>query len=342
MIKVLIVDDSQTETQILKNIIESERNMQVIAYARNGKEAVKLNAQLKPDLITMDIQMPIMNGIQAIQEIMSQNPVPIVVISSKLDAEMKIAFEALEKGALYVLDKPVNILSNFEQTRKYLVSTLLSMAEIKVIKHRMLRKNLTAKANIKTTCLYEMIAVGASVGGPQALKLILSGIPKDFPIPIVVVQHMTPGFMNGFVKWLNNNVPLNVTEATHNQPLEKGSIYFAPDNHHIEIERENGKLIAKLITSPPVSGFCPSITVLLQSVAKSCGKNAIGVLLTGMGSDGANGMLALKQAGGHTLIQDPNSAVVFGMARVAQSLGAVDKVIDVNCMADYLINLNKG
>lgn len=348
MIKILIVDDSPTETAILKHILEENTDLQVIGCAKNGAEAVRLIPLLKPDLVTMDIQMPVMDGFEATRLILAQHPLPIVVISSQLhDESMNITFRALNAGALSVLAKPFDITSaNFEQERRRIVETVRSMSEVKVIKRRILgHKSPPTKLSPFEEKLGkpEIIVIGASIGGTQALNYILSKLPANFPVPIVIVQHMMPGFIGGFAKWLNENTLLHAESATHHQLLKKGSVYFAPDFYHLEIQRNhNNQLMCKLVTTPPVSGFCPSITVLFQSVAKVCGKHAVGVLLTGMGSDGAEGLLTIKKAGGHTFIQDQKSSIVFGMAAVAQALGAVDKVVTLNQIADYLIKITSS
>lgn len=186
---------------------------------------------------------------------------------------------------------------------------------------------------------YELIAIGASVGGPMALKTILSHLAADFPIPIVIVQHMSNGFIRGFVQWLEKNVSLNVKIPTEHELLQKGTVYVAPDQTHLQIERVHERLACKLVKGDSSTGFCPSITTLLKSVAEVSGRRAIGVLLTGMSDDGAEGLLALKKAHGLTLIQDSGSAVVFGMGAVAQSLNAVDEVIELDSMASYLTNI---
>lgn len=349
MLKVLIVDDSPTESALLRSIFEVESDMHVVGSAINGEEALKMIPNLKPDIITMDILMPVMNGLEATRLIMSQYPTPIVIISSAFHDESVSAFEALEAGALAVLDKPLNSdEKSFEKERLRIVDTVRSMAEIHVIKRRFLTTNNTKKKSSQKTeipdnrqVVYEIIAIGSSVGGPQALKKILSALPKDFPLPIVIVQHMTRGFINGFANWLNNNTDLVIKNAEDHEVLKAGTVYFAPDVYHLEVIRDQGRLMTKLVSAPPVSGFRPSATVLLQSVANVCGRNAIGIILTGMGSDGAQGLLELKKVKGHTLIQDPQSAVVFGMAGVAESIGAVDKVIELDCMADYLISITR-
>lgn len=342
MIKILIVDDSETETALLKGIFESDNTIKVIGCAKNGEEALRLVPLLKPDLITMDIQMPIMNGFEATRLIMSKYPTPIVVISSQLNNEtLQPTFNALEAGALMVIDKPYNVLSpDFEHTRRRMIDIVHSMAEIKCITRRVFNKKEVIQQPRLTKIIHEklpfsLIAIGSSIGGPQALKTIFSALPKDFPVPILVVQHMTPGFIEGFTKWIAEDVKLKVKLAENYEPLQKGTIYFAPDNYHLTVKTVDEKLIALLIKGKPIAGFCPSITMLLGSVALACGNQGMGVLLTGMGSDGAEGMLNLKKAGGHTIIQDEKSALVFGMAGVAYSMKAVDKIVELSEMAEY-------
>jgi two-component system chemotaxis response regulator CheB len=292
----------------------------------------------------MDIQMPIMDGVEATRLIMAQYGTPIVVISSKLnDSVLKPTFQALEAGALAVIDKPVyNSSTDFEMQSQRLIDIVRSMAVIKPIKRRFNFKRPAKelsdhrpKKTIQTN--YALIAIGVSIGGPQALKTIFAKLPKDFPLPIVVVQHMTPGFINGFVHWLNAEIALPVQLAHDFEVLNKGTFYFAPDHCHLHLEEQEGKFISRLVKGQEVAGFCPSITTLFKSVATSCGKQSIGVLLTGMGYDGAEGMLAIRQAGGHTVIQDEKSAVVFGMANIAQEMQAVDEVVELDKMADYFI-----
>ncbi len=347
MIRILIVDDSDTETALIKHIIEPESDMIVVGNARNGREGVELAAQLKPDLITMDIEMPIMNGLEATRIIVEQNPTPIVVISSTVsDESVKATFHILEAGALTALAKPSNILAaSFEETRQRIVDTLRSMATIKVVKRGF--PTIQVPQPSKITFIksqfrnYELVAVGTSVGGPLALKTIFSKLPPNFPLPIIVVQHMSFGFISGFTKWLNESTALPVKDATNLQELEKGSIYVAPDGVHLEIDRVQDKLISRLVSGDQVSGFCPSITVMLKSVARICGANAIGILLTGMGNDGAQGLMELKNAHGHTLIQDPESSVVFGIAAVAKAMGAVDRELKLDEFANYLIEITE-
>lgn len=346
MIKLLIVDDSPTELTLLKHIFSESSDIEIVGTAKNGKEAIELAATLEPDLITMDILMPVMDGYEAIRHIMRHNPVPIVVISSKFNKNsISGSYEALDAGALSVLEKPQNINSpDFNMIKKRMIDTVRSMAEIKVIRRRFFsehkHQNLTisTELNLKNK-KFDIVAIGTSVGGPHALKMILKKLPADYRVPIVVVQHMIPGYVEGFTQWLNANTALTIKSAEDQEILKSGTVYFAPDKHHLTVKLINGKLIAKLVSGDPVAGFCPSATVLFQSIAKTCGDKAIGVLLTGMGSDGADGLLELKKSHSHTIIQDEKSAVVFGMAGVAQSIGAVDLVVELDQIAAYLIDI---
>jgi two-component system chemotaxis response regulator CheB len=344
MINILIADDSPTDAAILKSLFANERNMHVVGWARDGLEAIEMTEKYRPDLVTMDIKMPKMDGYQAIDIIMTKTPTPIVVISSLVgegysDVDSEATVKALEAGALTVLAKPVNIQSPlFEITRRHMIDTIASMAEIKVITKRRIGKGvLPQKLNPVKYGDFELVVLGSSVGGPQVLKQILSHLPSNFPVPIVVVQHMSPGFIPGFTKWLNSYVDLKVKLAENGEVLLPGVVYFAPDQTHFEVSKKNNLLTAALVKGEPISGFCPSITMLMKSVVKYSGVRAVSGLLTGMGSDGAEGMLSLKQHGSHTFIQDEESCVVFGMANVAQSIGAVDRIVKLDKIAEYLI-----
>lgn len=347
MIKLLIVDDSETEIQLLKHIFSFNKEISIVGIAKNGKECIHLVNTLKPDIITMDIQMPIMDGLEATKIIMSTHPTPIIVISSYLQSkEIDLTFRALEAGALSVLPKPTHISSpQFDTEMQTIISTVKNLSEIKVIKRRFPTKSGLSKHTSPSlipsipSANYEIIAIGSSVGGPQALKAILSKLPFNFPIPIIIVQHMTPGFIDGFVSWLNTNISLNAMVASNYQILTGGNVYFAPDHCHLQISRIDNTLMTHLHQSQPISGFCPSVTALFDSVARISKANAVGVLLTGMGTDGAEGLLAMRKAKSHTITQDKESAVVFGMAGVAAEMGAVDKVVALDQIAEYLLSL---
>lgn len=344
MINILIANDSETEIMLLKHIFQQERDLHVVGCAKNGKEAVELASKLKPNIIIMDINMPIIDGFEATRLIMMTNPTPIVVISSSTkDANINTAFLALESGALSVFDRPMKVDDpGFKLTCTRLITLIRSMAEIKVVKRRFStqleqQKPITQVENESKS--YEIVAIGSSIGGPQALKTILSQLPGDFPVPIVIVQHMTQGFIEGLSEWFDLHCTLTIKCATDQEILQAGTVYFAPDRYHLKIQRVDNNLIAHLDKGDPVSGFYPSITELFNSIAQTCGSNAVAILLTGMGSDGASGLYEIKAQSGHTIIQDPDSCVVFGMASVAQSLGAVDRVLKLSGIANYLVKI---
>lgn len=348
MIRILVCEDSQVVALLLKAIFEREPDFEVIGHAINGRMCVQMAQQLKPDLITMDIRMPMMDGFEATRLIMESKPIPIVVVSSSVnDEELKITFRAIEEGALSVIEKPCGINQpGFEAARRELVETVRAMASVKLIRRIPLRKPRAAEAfQLDTTTpyagTYELIALGCSTGGPLALRQILSALPVDFPVPIVITQHIVKGFIGGLISWLGGHTLLQVKEAQQGESLRAGTVYFAPDNYHLLITRNRNGLAAQLNQDLPVSGFRPSATPLLKSVAQTCASNAIGTLLTGMGCDGAEGLLALRQAGGHTIAQDAESAVVFGMPGAAIALDAVDEIVKLDRIAAYLAHLTR-
>lgn len=342
-LKILIVDDSQTDAAILKHLFTSESDMQVVGHAINGLDALQKIDALKPDIVTMDLLMPVMDGFTAIEKIMTTKPIPIVVISSVLDdTSIDASFRAIEAGALYVLDKPRDITSNeFITTKQFFLDIIRTMSEVNVVKKRPYLLNTTKQIPpvIRPFKDFDLLAIGASAGGPQAITKILSAIDKNFPIPIVVTQHMSAGFIMGFANWLNNKTQLTVKVVENNELLLSGFVYIAPDNLHFKIVRTDNKYAALLDSSPLVSGFRPSINVMIESVANATNGCAIGLLLSGMGEDGAKGLLALHKLHGHTIIQDAASSVVFGIASVAQNINAVDIVLELDKIAPYLNQL---
>ncbi len=331
MIRILIVDDSEVSVRILEVIFDTQEEIQVVGIASDGREAVRLNTELKPDLITMDINMPVMDGFEATRIIMSTNPTPIVIITSYLqENESGITFKALEEGALAVLDKPSDICQpDFENKCAEIIETIQAMVEVKLVRrtHRNRRKNFSKANASNPESGYKIIALVCSTGGPQTLVKIISTIPISITIPIVIVQHISPGFIPGLVNWLRGQTLLEIKLAEHNEILKAGCIYFAPDNFHLEITELHGELFSRLTKSAPVNRFRPSGTVLLKSLSKSCGNKTIAGILTGMGRDGAKGMEMLHKQGAHTFVQDEDSSIVYGMPSAALSLECVDKVI---------------
>ncbi len=343
MIRILIVDDSEVSVLILQAIFDTQDDIEVIGVAKNGREAVQLNTRLKPDLITMDINMPVMDGFEATRIIMSTKPTPIVIISSYIQGnESAMTFQALEEGALAVLNKPSNISQpGYENNCTELVDTIRAMVDVKLVRRTNRKnRNVTLKSNdSKLSNIYKIIGLVSSTGGPQTLTEIISSLPASFPVPIVIVQHISPGFIAGLVNWLRDHTLLEINLAKHNETLKAGCIYFAPDDYHLKVTAINGELVSQLSKSDPVNRFRPSGTILLDSLSQACGSNTIAGILTGMGSDGSVGMDMLHKTGAHTFVQDEESSIVYGMPSAALSLKCVDKVVPLPEIANHIINL---
>lgn len=346
MIRILIAEDSNVVALLLKAIFSKEADMEVIGHARNGREAVEMTQALKPSLVTMDIRMPVLDGFEATREIMSGTVTPIVVISSSVDDdELRTTFRAIEEGALAVIEKPRGVgHPDFELIRSELVNTVRAMAEVKLVRRLPRRQAFpTAAMPVVPDAVafqrFELVALGCSTGGPQALHALLAGLPADFPLPIVVVQHISPGFIGGMATWLADQCPLAVKLAEEGELLQRGTVYLAPDGRHLLVKRVGHDLRVSLDSGAAVNLFRPSATPFLQSVAQVCGNKAIAGVLSGMGADGACGLLEVRHAGGHTFVQDPDSCVVAGMPNSAIAMNAVDKIVGLENLAPYLQQL---
>jgi two-component system chemotaxis response regulator CheB len=325
-LRVLVVEDSAVHRQILTGLLDSDPQIEVVGHAANGSEALAAIEQLRPDIVTLDEKMPVMGGLETARKIMRDCPTPMVMVTSAGGARGRELTEAaLEAGVLAVQDK--RALSVGDATAgKELVRLIKGMAEVRLVRRRRepsLQIDLPLPPRLQPDGPPEIIAIGASTGGPQALRTIVSQLPRDFPLPILVVQHTTAGYAHTFVDWLRAETPLRVEVAEDGRPLAQNGIYVAPTQCHMVVR---GRHLA-LLETPPVSLHRPSATVLFQSVAHAFGSRAIGVLLTGMGDDGAAGLLQMKQAGALTIVQDEESSVVFGMPAEAIRLGAADHVL---------------
>lgn len=344
MIRVLMVEDSLTERVFLKSILESDPDIQVVGVVGNGRDAVKAAAELEPDLITMDIQLPGMNGIDATREIMETHPTRIVIFSRAVDAATEEgAFEALRAGALEVLEKPSGMgVGQLVKLREQLLSTIKLMSVVKVVQRRP-RKSRPAALEVVEPPAVEgsigLVAVGASTGGPAALNTFLGGLSPDFPVPVVVVQHISSGFTTNLAEWLNKQSPLQVQVAHAHQTVEPGNVYLAPEDVHLVFARRN---VLAFDGAAPVSAVRPSATVLFESVAKTYRGEAAGILLTGIGDDGAAGLKAMKDAGAVTFAQDEQTSVVYGMPKAAIALGAAQCVLAIDEMAPALAKTVAG
>jgi len=344
LIRALIVDDSLVVREHLQRLLTREPGVVIVGMAGNGEEAVSLARQTRPDVITMDLNMPLMGGIDATRCIMETMPVPIVVVSSKWNPdEMVTTFEAMSAGALAVLEKPLGEgHPRFEQSAKEFVDTIKMMAGVKVVKRRAKqpigRPLPAAVPRIKRQqeCELNLVAIGASIGGPPALQIILTTLEKPFRLPIVICQHIAPGFLLGLVDWLNGTTGFPVHVAAEGDSLLPGHAYLAPDSFHMGID---GSHRIRLSSSEPECGIRPSVSYLLRSVARVYGAGAVGVLLTGMGRDGAPELKLMKDVGAVTIVQDKKSSVVHGMPGEAINLGAAMYVMEPVAIATMLNTL---
>jgi two-component system, chemotaxis family, protein-glutamate methylesterase/glutaminase len=332
-IRVLVADDSALFRELLSQVVVAEPGFEVVAVAADGNAAAALARSLKPDVITMDLNMPDADGFSGIARIMAETPTPILVLTA--NRAETVGFRALSLGALDILEKP-HATTDLEQYGQLLRSRLRLLTGVKVIRHlRGLREH--RQAPPRAAVRPEIVVVGASLGGPRALAALLRALPADFPVPIAVVQHIADGFTAGLASWLATETHLTVREAREGDRLAGGLVVLAPTGRHLLV----GDGVARLSDAPPVDTFKPSVSPLFASAARAYGPRACGVILTGMGSDGAMGLRAIKDAGGPTLAQDEATSAVFGMPRAAIQLGAVDRVLPLEEIPRALVELTR-
>lgn len=344
-IKVLLVDDSPVALTVLKRMLSSSPDIKVAGTAANGKEALDLIPSLLPDVICTDLHMPVMDGLEFTKEVMSRFPKPILVVSVSVREGSLNVFKLLEAGAVDVFTKPRGGLN--EESRMQ-ASELISKIRILSGVHVFRRPTLTPPLSLKKMAKGErvvaeapvrIVVIGASTGGPQALEAILSRLPAEFPLPIICVQHISDGFLHGLVNWLATMCRMKVRIARPGEFPFPGTIYFPGEGTHLKIDI-GGKFVSS--TEPPLDGHRPSISVTMRSVAHYYGSAAAGVLLTGMGRDGADGMRIIAQAGGVTIVQDEASSVVYGMPKQAIELGAASCIVPLDEIADTLMSVVNG
>ncbi len=342
-IRVLVVEDSVVIGEFLHHILTSDPDIRVIGTVRNGKEALEAVRNLRPDVVTMDISMPEMDGYEATRRIMETNPTPIVIVSVSVDPkELATTFRALKAGALAAAQKPMGIgHPDHDETARALVQTVKLMSEVKVVR-RWAKRHATVSALADTTPVeagakdIEIIAMGASTGGPAILQEILAEFPPNFPVPVLIVQHISPGFIRGFAESLTTSCKLPVSVPDNGEILQPGHVYLAPDGRHMGVGSKDRIILADNL---PENGMRPSISHLFRTVADVFGAKAAGAILTGMGRDGAEGLKVMREKGAVTFAQEESSCAVFGMPAEAIRLKAAIHVFSPGQIASCLARL---
>ncbi|MCL2704843.1 MAG: chemotaxis response regulator protein-glutamate methylesterase [Spirochaetaceae bacterium] len=349
-IKVLVVDDSALMRSLISKMIETQEDMTVVGTAMNGIFAFKKIPVLEPDIIILDLEMPEMNGIEFLKEREKVGiKIPVIILSSIAEKGAKITFEALSLGASDFITKPSGAIShNISDVADQLISIIRiytgrkekvpkePIKEIKVPVLQPLQPKIREAPVVHSSGKIDIVAIGISTGGPNALRILLSEIKEDFKVPIVIVQHMPEGFTAEFAKSLKRICPLDVKEAEDNDIITKGRVLIAPGNKHMKIERKKLGNVVVINSNAAVNGHRPSVGVLFDSVAEIYGNKAMGVIMTGMGRDGSAEIANIYKAGGYTIAQDEKSSVVFGMPRVAIESGFVNKILALEDMAKYI------
>ncbi len=336
-VRVLVVDDSALMRKLIPQMLAGDEAIDVVGTAMDGSFCLKKIEELKPNVVTLDLEMPGMNGIDTLKEIMRHNPVPVIVFSSHSTEGASVTMKALGLGAFDFVTKPKDASAHMAETARELISKVKAAADCK-LKPRMITgiPAKPEKAPAPAGAPNKIVAIGVSTGGPQALEYVLSQLPGDFPGAITVVQHMPDGFTDMFARRLDEVCPLRVKEAQSGDMLLPGRVLICPGNRHMKVKRLPLGDIAVLSDEPRVNGHRPSVDVLLKSVAEEFRSNAVGVIMTGMGDDGAEGLGAIKREGGMTIAQSEESCVVYGMPKAAIERGYAIRVVGLDIMGSTL------
>jgi two-component system chemotaxis response regulator CheB len=339
-ITVVIADDSLVAREMLVQILESDSSIKVVGQAKDGVEAVEMVKALRPDLVTMDIHMPKLDGLLATEQIMAYTPTPILVVSSSVHGEgMGRAFDALDLGALEVIKKPEpRDWADLDRIGRDVIRKVKILSRVRVITH------MRGKASRISAGTYideahrgarDLVAIGASTGGPSALLTVLGSLPADLPVPVLIAQHIAEGFVPGLVTWMDAGCKLSIRVAEDGMKVEPGVAYFAPTGANMVVSRNTVRF------QPPSHGqlYIPSADTLFDSVARSHGKRAVGVILTGMGADGAAGLKLMRNAGAATIAQNEETCTVFGMPKEAIDIGAAERVLALSAIAEAITSL---
>jgi two-component system chemotaxis response regulator CheB len=347
----MIVEDSLVVRELLRYIVSRDPRLELVAAVASGEEALSAIAGARPDVISMDIRLPGIDGLETTRRIMAERPTPIVVVADSVeDSSLHISMNALRAGALSVVEKPVATThAGYETVAGEICTQLRIMAQVPVIRRRPIGAEWNGRAAAAPPAPLtapptgpgfgqapSILGIAASTGGPPALARVIGALPESFPLPVLLVQHMGPAFMDGFAAWLDSVVALPVTIARDGERAEGGRVYVAPGDRHLEL---GSNRILRVIDSAPVSGQRPAATVLFRSMARQAGASGIGVLLTGMGEDGALGLADMYAAGAQTVAEHESTAVVYGMPAAAVRLGAARAVLPLDRVAGHVLRL---
>lgn len=353
MINVMIVDDSAVVRQTLSGVLSGEKDITVLSTASDPYDAVEKLKTHVPDVIILDIEMPRMDGLTFLKKIMGQHPIPVIICSSKAEEGSQNVFQAMQFGAVDIIQKPKIGTREFLEESRVMITDAVRAAyqtQVKKLSNSVIAVSpkLTAdvilpigRPNIAIETTESVVVVGASTGGTEALRIFLEQLPIDCP-GVVIVQHMPEHFTAAFASRLNGICAVSIKEAEDNDTVLRGRVLIAPGNKHLLLKRSGARYYVEVKTGPLVSRHRPSVDVLFRSTARYAGKNAIGVIMTGMGDDGAKGMLEMKQAGAYNFSQDEKTCVVFGMPKEAIKIGAVDKIAPLEELAGLVVKKSKG
>lgn len=347
-IRVLVVDDSAYMRKVISGMLESDEEMTVVDTARDGLDAVEKVKQLKPDVVTLDVEMPRLDGLSALERIMAECPTPIIMLSSLTQEGSETTIKALTMGAVDFVGKPSGTISlDIEKVKADLKNKIKIAAKAhirniqrpivqSISKPAILASPGGAPAVLKGTAPNKIVVIGSSTGGPNALQQVIPKLPADLPAAVLVVQHMPPGFTKSLANRLNDTSALTVSEAQEGDILQNGRVYVAPGGYHM-ILRSKGSI--GLNQDPPVHSVRPAVDVTLESVVNFYNSKIVGVILTGMGYDGSKGIAQVKKTGGKSVVQDEATCVVYGMPRVVVEMGKADKVLPIQKIADEIVSM---
>ena len=356
-IKVLVVDDSALMRKVISDIFKSDSTFQVVATARDGQDALAKIERFKPDLLTLDVEMPRLNGLETLKKIMQKKPLPVIMVSSLTRSGSEVTIEALALGAFDFITKPGFLTKDISTIKKELLNKARMASGAKNLKHFPERVAPVDHWKIKGKSVFSeqlllkdrdlppvqrygdgsfqhVVAIGSSTGGPRALEQVLTGLPRDFPAPIIITQHMPPGFTKALSERLNKLCAINIKEGERNDRLLPGLALLAPGGYHMTVS-SGGRV--DLNQGPPVEHVRPAVNVMMSSAVDTYGSKVIGVILTGMGKDGAEAMVKLKEKGGQTIVQDEDTCVIYSMPKAVVKQGAADKIVPLQDIAKELI-----